>query len=191
RTRHAATARACASSPRRSATVVRLRTAGGTTCGPWGSCTPPTAPRSGAASASRSRRASPMAPADAARPITTALLGCGNSGRHYHLPLLLDDPRFDLRVVATGQGGSAADLALPPGVVRCGGWQQALGHDVELVVVALPHHLHHPVASAALDAGRHVLVEKPLATTLAEADDLLARAEASGRVLAVHHQRRW
>lgn len=132
-----------------------------------------------------------MAPADAARPITTALLGCGNSGRHYHLPLLLDDPRFDLRVVATGQGGSAADLALPPGVVRCGGWQQALGHDVELVVVALPHHLHHPVASAALDAGRHVLVEKPLATTLAEADDLLARAEASGRVLAVHHQRRW
>lgn len=55
--------------------------------------------------------------------------------------------------------------------------------DVEAVDICLPTHLHAPAALAALEAGKHVLVEKPLALTGEEADRIVAAAEASGRVL--------
>jgi predicted dehydrogenase len=130
-----------------------------------------------------------MADAD---PVRVALVGLGNSGRFYHLPHLRSDPRFDLRAVAASSPATLAAADLPPGVDRVFGWADAVARDdVDLVVLALPHHLHHPAARAALDAGHHVLVEKPLAVTTTEADDLLARARAAGRVLAVHHQRHW
>ncbi|TFG63780.1 MAG: Gfo/Idh/MocA family oxidoreductase [Gemmatimonadales bacterium] len=61
----------------------------------------------------------------------------------------------------------------------------------DAVVVAAPTSQHHPVAAAALDAGCHVLVEKPLAISLVEADDLIARADAAGRFLAVGHVERF
>jgi predicted dehydrogenase len=61
----------------------------------------------------------------------------------------------------------------------------------DAVVVAVPTPQHHAVAGAALDAGCHVLVEKPLAPSLAEADDLIARADAAGRFLAVGHVERF
>ena len=62
---------------------------------------------------------------------------------------------------------------------------------MDAVVVAVTTSAHHAVAGRALDAGCHVLVEKPLAATLAEADDLIARAEAAGRLLAVGHVERF
>lgn len=58
---------------------------------------------------------------------------------------------------------------------------------VEAVVVATPASSHYELAKQALKSGKHVLVEKPLATTTAEADDLAALAEASGKVLMVGH----
>lgn len=63
--------------------------------------------------------------------------------------------------------------------------------EVDAVVVAVTTSGHHQISAEALDAGCHVLVEKPIATTLAEADDLLARAESAGRVLAVGHVERF
>lgn len=123
--------------------------------------------------------------------VRVGLAGLGNSGRHYHLPLLLADPRVELRAVAAASRPSLDDLHVPAGVERVRGWEAVTQRDdLDLVVLALPHHLHHP-AAAALDAGRHVLVDKPMTVTTAEADDLIARAEKHGRVLAVFHQRRW
>jgi len=61
----------------------------------------------------------------------------------------------------------------------------------DAIVVAAPTSQHHAVAGAALDAGCHVLVEKPLARSLVEADDLIARAEAADRFLAVGHVERF
>jgi scyllo-inositol 2-dehydrogenase (NADP+) len=63
--------------------------------------------------------------------------------------------------------------------------------EVQLVVVAVPGKLHTPLTIAALEAGKHVVVEKPMSTTLAEADEMLAAAERSGRILTVFHNRRW
>jgi predicted dehydrogenase/flavin reductase (DIM6/NTAB) family NADH-FMN oxidoreductase RutF len=59
---------------------------------------------------------------------------------------------------------------------------------VDAVLLALPHHLHAPAARSALDAGKHVMVEKPLATSFADAEDLIARADAGGLCLAVAEQ---
>lgn len=65
-------------------------------------------------------------------------------------------------------------------------WRDLLDdEDVDAVSVLLPHHLHREVAVAAAEAGKHVLTEKPMATSLAEADDMIAAAEAAGVVLMV------
>jgi UDP-N-acetylglucosamine 3-dehydrogenase len=62
---------------------------------------------------------------------------------------------------------------------------------VDAVCVATPTPTHHDVVSAAINAGLHVLVEKPISSTLAEADDLIAAAERAGVVLAVGHVERF
>ncbi|HWC64676.1 MAG TPA: Gfo/Idh/MocA family oxidoreductase, partial [Thermoanaerobaculia bacterium] len=68
---------------------------------------------------------------------------------------------------------------------------EALIASCDAVVVATPTVAHREAAAAALDAGRHVLVEKPMATTLEEADDTIARAKRRGLVLQVGHIERF
>ncbi len=63
--------------------------------------------------------------------------------------------------------------------------------DVDAVSLPLPDHLHHPVVLEAIEAGKHVLCEKPLAMNAAEAEEMLQAAESSGIVHAVHMQRRY
>lgn len=64
----------------------------------------------------------------------------------------------------------------------------AFGDDrVDAVVIATPTSTHYPLVKAALEAGKHVLVEKPITTSTAEGDDLCAIAESRGRVLMVGH----
>ena len=58
--------------------------------------------------------------------------------------------------------------------------------DLDLVEILLPHHLHHPVTLDALAAGKHVSVQKPMALTLAEADEMIAAAAAAEKTLRVY-----
>ena len=58
--------------------------------------------------------------------------------------------------------------------------------DFEAVLLATPPATHHPVGLAALGAGKHVLVEKPLATTLPDAQELVAAAATANRILAAN-----
>jgi predicted dehydrogenase len=58
---------------------------------------------------------------------------------------------------------------------------------IEAVAIVTPNHLHHPQASAAMAAGLHVLLDKPIANSVAEAEDLAARARAGGLVLRLAH----
>jgi predicted dehydrogenase len=62
---------------------------------------------------------------------------------------------------------------------------------LDAVVLTVPNHLHRDVAIQALAAGKHVLVEKPLANTLEEADDMIGAAERHGRVLMTAQCRRF
>jgi predicted dehydrogenase len=71
-------------------------------------------------------------------------------------------------------------------------WREALADAaVEAVTVCLPHHLHAEVGIAALGAGKHVLVEKPLAATLAEADAMITAATGAGMTLMVAENVLW
>jgi len=85
----------------------------------------------------------------------------------------------------------AKDLAAAKGVpLAVADYREIIGK-VDAAIVALPHHLHAPVASELLAAGVHVLVEKPMALTVAECDRMIAAADSSGAVLAVGVARRF
>jgi scyllo-inositol 2-dehydrogenase (NADP+) len=107
--------------------------------------------------------------------IRIALLGRGMAGTVFHAPLIRKVPELELALVA-GAGDAAAAIASP---------------DIDLVVIATPNATHFPLARAALEAGKHVVVDKPFVTRLAEADALIALAAAKGRMLTVFHNRRW
>ncbi len=63
--------------------------------------------------------------------------------------------------------------------------------DIDLVVIATPNDTHFPLAKAALEAGKHVVVDKPFTVTLSQARELESLAKHCGRILSVFHNRRW
>ena len=89
------------------------------------------------------------------------------------------DPDPGARLAADGMPGYGSVVEAIAGV-RC-----------DAVLVASPPDTHHAVAKAALDAGKHALVEKPLATTLEDAFDLVGAAERAGRILMVSQNYRF
>lgn len=107
--------------------------------------------------------------------IRVALLGRGMAGTLFHAPLIRAVPELELVAIA-GSADAAAAIAAPA---------------TDLVVVATPNASHFPLAAAALEAGKHVVVDKPFALTLAEADSLIALAAAKRRMLTIFHNRRW
>jgi predicted dehydrogenase len=79
-------------------------------------------------------------------------------------------------------------VASYPDVIACSDYGQVLADpEVDAVVVATSVPTHHKLALSALAAGKHVFVEKPLATTVAEAEELVATAEKAGLILMVGH----
>lgn len=117
------------------------------------------------------------------------VVGTGRLGA-VHARILSEMPSVELAGVHDADAERAERVAAERG---CRAYErpEELWADCEAVVVAVTTSAHHAVAGEALDAGCHVLVEKPLAATLAEADDLVSRAEASGRILAVGHVERF
>lgn len=123
-------------------------------------------------------------------PIPVALVGYGFAGRTFHAPLLAAVPALSLLLVASRDAARVhADLA---GVdVVADPLRAVVDPRVELVVIASPNDTHAPLARAALAAGKHVVVDKPLTPTLAEARALVALAERNDCLLSVFHNRRW
>ncbi len=66
-----------------------------------------------------------------------------------------------------------------------------LQDDISLVYICTPNHVHKELAVAALDAGKSVMCEKPVAMNLAELEEILAAADRSGKLFTVHQNRRW
>jgi predicted dehydrogenase len=120
-----------------------------------------------------------------------ALIGPGSFAQRILVPAFVA-AGATLELVAGGTGPSA-EAATRAGFARAAGSiDEALADDaVDAVVVATRHGDHAPLASAALEAGKHVFVEKPLALTHAELDDVLDAAARSDRLLAVGFNRRF
>ncbi len=103
-------------------------------------------------------------------------------------------PRGDLVAVASRDLARASAFAATHGIARAYGSYAELLDDpeVDVVYIALPNHLHAPWAVRALDAGKHVLCEKPLALAAEDVDAIIAASERSGRAAAeafmyLHH----
>ncbi len=119
--------------------------------------------------------------------VRVGLIGFGLAGASFHAPLIAAVPGMTLAAIAT----SRATDAFPD--ARRVADPQALIDDatIDLIVIATPNDSHVPLARAALAAGRHVVIDKPLAPDAAQAEALVAAADAAGRRLGVFHNRRW
>jgi myo-inositol 2-dehydrogenase/D-chiro-inositol 1-dehydrogenase len=120
-----------------------------------------------------------------------ALIGYGAWGRH-HARALEEAPSAELvAIVAHGEASAAQAAAERPGLaVHRDPAAVFADPAIEAVVIAAPNALHAPLALAALRAGKHVLLEKPMALTLPDCDALVAAARDSGRVLTIGHELR-
>jgi predicted dehydrogenase len=121
------------------------------------------------------------------------LIGCGRIAGLRHVPALAGVPEAQVVAVADVDAERRAEIAGRLGVERTYASHEELLADaeVEAVAVLVPAALHTEVALAALDAGKHVLLEKPLALDLNDADRLLERSSASGPRVLVAYNLRW
>jgi predicted dehydrogenase len=132
--------------------------------------------------AARQREPSPYAP------VGVAVVGLGYWGPNL-VRNLHEHPNADLVAVCDKREDALAKLARRyPGLRMTSDLDDILASDeIEAVAIATPVATHHPLASAALSAGKHVFVEKPLAASTEQALDLARRAERSGLVLMPGH----
>lgn len=117
-------------------------------------------------------------------PVRTALLGCGRIARIFHLPILAELPEFELIAVAEPEpGGRTLAREKAPAARIVEDWREALGDPrIEAVVICLPSAMHADVACAAFAQGKHVYLEKPVATTLEDGRRVRDAWRASGAV---------
>lgn len=122
--------------------------------------------------------------------VNVALVGFGFAGRMFHAPLIGAVPGLRLHTIVSSQG-EVARAAWPHARVVATYDEALADRAIDLVVLATPNAVHAQQAHAALDAGKHVVVDKPFTITLAEAESVVAHAERAGRLLTVFHNRRW
>lgn len=120
--------------------------------------------------------------------INVGLIGFGLAGSVFHAPLISSEPRMKLSAIATSR-------SLPPEFAAArtvkDPYELLVSDDVDLVVIATPNEVHAPLAAAALNAGKHVVVDKPFTIELSDAESLAALAAKQSRVLSVFQNRRW
>jgi predicted dehydrogenase len=112
------------------------------------------------------------------------------SGLVFHGPLLEVHPGFRItKILERNRNDSAGKH---PGAELVRDYQAIIDDpDIELVVVNTPDHLHVDMAKKAIEAGKHVVVEKPFTLKTSEADQLIDLAARRGVMLTVYHNRRW
>lgn len=124
------------------------------------------------------------------REIGVGVIGYGLAGRAFHAPYVRATPGMELRAIVTRDPVKVhADL---PGMRVVPDVAALLAEPgVDLIVVASPDALHAEHAIAALEAGKHVLIDKPFATSLADARRVAATGETAGKLVTVFQNRRW
>jgi myo-inositol 2-dehydrogenase/D-chiro-inositol 1-dehydrogenase len=118
-----------------------------------------------------------------------ALIGYGAWGR-YHAAAIAKAPGAELAAIACGSEVSAAAARehYPKAAIHLDWRAVVADRSIDAVDVVVPNHLHADIAIAALEAGKNVLLEKPMAATIADCDRIVAALRRSGRVLSVGHE---
>jgi len=123
-------------------------------------------------------------------PIRTALASYGKSGMNFHAPLLSANEKFELYKILERTRNEAVKKY--PYVQLARDYDELIRDDrIELIVVNTPDSTHYEYTSRALEAGKHVVVEKPFTLKYRQAMDLIELADKKGLALSVFHNRRW
>ncbi len=123
--------------------------------------------------------------------IPVGIIGLGRSGWAIHAATIEKHPLFRVAAVADPESERQQEAITRFDCTAYNTPQPLLDDpNVELVVIATPSHTHGALAEAALKAGKHVLVEKPMAQNVAEADAMIACARESGKTLTAYQPRR-
>lgn len=123
------------------------------------------------------------------QPIKTAMSSFGLSGQAFHGPLLKVNPDFEVVQILERSKNLSAALFPEAKIVR--NFQEILSNpQIELVIVNTPDYLHYEMAKQVINAGKHIVVEKPVAQKSAEAEELLHLAKEKGVILTVYQNRR-
>lgn len=121
--------------------------------------------------------------------IRAGVIGYGLGGMAFHAPLIDAVPELELAAIATSRADQVharyphVSVTSPEALIADPG--------IALVAISTPNDSHFPLAKAALEAGKHVVVDKPFTNSVAEAEELDALARARGLVLSAFHNRRW
>jgi scyllo-inositol 2-dehydrogenase (NADP+) len=123
------------------------------------------------------------------RRIRTGVVGYGLAGRVFHAPYVSAVPALELVAIVQRTGDTAK--AAYPSAAQMRSLEQLLASDVKLVVIGSPTPVHFAMAKQSLLAGKHVVCDKPMTTTLAQAEELEHIAREKGLLLFPFHNRRW
>ncbi|MBA5687029.1 oxidoreductase [Rugamonas apoptosis] len=120
------------------------------------------------------------------------LIGYGLGGAIFHAPMIVATPGLTLARISSRSANRDQVARAYPGV-SLDDTPQAMLDDpaIALVVVCTPNASHYALAKAALQAGKHVVVDKPFVLSSAEGDELVALARENGLLLSVYQNRRW
>ncbi|WHU04163.1 oxidoreductase [Sphingomonas sp. NIBR02145] len=121
--------------------------------------------------------------------IRTGVIGYGLGGLAFHAPLVDAVPELELAAIATSRADQVHERY--PDVAVTNADALLADPSIELVVVTTPNDTHVPLARRALEAGKHVVIDKPFATNVADGEALVALAREKGLIASAFHNRRW
>ncbi|SDX57438.1 Gfo/Idh/MocA family oxidoreductase [Litoreibacter albidus] len=120
--------------------------------------------------------------------VKVGLLGYGLAGSVFHAPLIQSCPDMELTAI----GSRSFEGKDTPDGVETGSFDDVINNDaIDLIVIATPNTSHFPLGLQAISAGKHVVIDKPMAVRLSEVETLIARAADKDRLLSVFQNRRW
>src|ERR1700683_201976 len=122
--------------------------------------------------------------------VRVGLIGFGMAGQAFHAPVIRGVPGMEL-VSILERRGTRAQEKYPEVLVARTLDEFLADKEMQLCVIATPNDSHFEMARACLLAGRHVVVDKPFAPTLAESEQLVRLAAERGRLITVYVERRW
>lgn len=125
--------------------------------------------------------------------LRVGLIGFGMGGRIFHAPLISHVKGLHLSMIreTRPENIELINQRYPDVRVVADAKEILSASDIDLVVVATPNRFHFEWAKKALEAGKHVVVEKPFTVSSEEADQLISLAQKVGRLLTVYQNRRW
>ena len=122
--------------------------------------------------------------------IRIGLAAYGMSGQIFHAPFISTNPHFELAAITERSKSLSREKYPDVSIVRS--FDELISRiELDLIVVNTPDITHYEYARRALEAGKHVVVEKPFTITVAEGEELVALAAERGLMLSVYQNRRW